>query len=73
MTYPFSDKAWTALDALGDKVEADLVAQDVLTDATPVATVQPQWTGPFTAQAVMQHCTVQPCYYALVLYGRPTQ
>ena len=50
-----------------------LVAQDVLTDATPVATVAPQWTGPFTAQAVMQHCTVQPCYYALVLYGRPLQ
>jgi hypothetical protein len=50
-----------------------MVAQDVLTDATPVATVAPQWTGPFTAQAVMQHCTVQPCYYALVLYGRPLQ
>jgi hypothetical protein len=49
------------------------VAQDVLADATPVATVAPQWTGPFTAQAVMQHCTVQPCYYALVLYGRPLQ
>lgn len=50
-----------------------LVAQDNLADATPVATVAPQWTGPFTAQAVMQHCTVQPCYYALVLYGRPLQ
>lgn len=50
-----------------------LVAQDVLADATPVATVAPQWTGPFTAQAVMQQCTVQPCYYALVLYGRPLQ
>ena len=50
-----------------------LVAQDVLADATPIATVQPQWTGPFTVQAAMQHCTVQPCYYALVLYGRPLQ
>jgi hypothetical protein len=50
-----------------------LVAQDVLTDATPIAVVTPNWTGPFTAQAVMQQCTVQPCYYALVLYGRPLQ
>lgn len=50
-----------------------LVAQDVLPDATPVATIAPRWTGAFTAQAVMQQCTVQPCYYALVLYGRPLQ
>ena len=50
-----------------------LVAQDMLADATPVATIQPNWTGPFTAQAQMQHCTVQPCYYALVLYGRAVQ
>ncbi len=29
VTYPFSDEAWTALDALGDKVDADLTAHDV--------------------------------------------
>jgi uncharacterized protein (DUF2126 family)/transglutaminase-like putative cysteine protease len=29
VTYPFSDEAWSALDALGDKVDADLVAHDV--------------------------------------------
>ncbi len=50
-----------------------LVAQDVAPDATPIATVAPRWTGGFVAQAVMQQCTVQPCYYALVLYGRPLQ
>jgi hypothetical protein len=50
-----------------------LVAQDNLADATPIAAVAPQWTGPFTVQAVMHNCTVAPCYYAVVLYGRPLQ
>jgi len=50
-----------------------LISQDVLADATPIVSVAPSWTGPFTVQAVMQNCTVQPCYYALVLYVRPLQ
>ena len=29
VTMPFSQQAWTALDALGEKVDADLLAQDV--------------------------------------------
>jgi uncharacterized protein (DUF2126 family) len=29
VTYPFSDEAWAALDALGEKVDADLIAHDV--------------------------------------------
>lgn len=51
----------------------NLISQDNATDATPIVSVTPQWSGAFTAQAVMHSCTVQPCYYALVLYGRPVQ
>ena len=29
VTFPFSDEAWTALDALGERVDADLIKQDV--------------------------------------------
>jgi uncharacterized protein (DUF2126 family) len=29
VTYPFSDDAWAALDALGERIDADLVAGDV--------------------------------------------
>jgi hypothetical protein len=29
VTFPFSDEAWNDLDALGERVDADLVAQDV--------------------------------------------
>ena len=29
VTYPFSDAAWAALDALGEKVDADLATHDV--------------------------------------------
>lgn len=51
----------------------NVVSQDNLQDPTPVVSVAPQWTGPFTVRAQMHNCTVQPCYYALVLYGRPLQ
>lgn len=51
----------------------NVVSQDNLQDATPIVSVAPNWTGPFTVQAVMHNCTVQPCYYALVLYGRQRQ
>lgn len=49
---------------------SNMISQDTLVDAAPVVSVAPQWTGPFTVQARMHQCTVEPCYYALVLYGR---
>lgn len=48
-----------------------LVSQDNAADATPIVSVSPQWSGPFTVQVVMHNCTVSPCFYALALYGRP--
>jgi len=52
---------------------SNLISQDNLVDATPIVTVSPQWTGSFTVQAAMHRCTVEPCFYALVLYGRARQ
>jgi hypothetical protein len=48
-----------------------IISQDTSTDDHPVVAVQPSWTGPFTVTALMYNCTVAPCYYALVLYGKP--
>ncbi len=50
-----------------------LISRDTMEDAFPIVAVTPQWTGAFTVQAMMSHCAVQPCYYALALYGRATQ
>lgn len=47
-----------------------LISQDNAADATPIVSVAPQWSGPFTVQVVMHNCTVSPCFYALALYGR---
>lgn len=48
----------------------NLISQDELVDATPIVEVRPQWSGAFTLRARMHQCSVEPCYYALVLYGR---
>ena len=49
------------------------IAQDNATDDHPVVAVTPGANGAFTIQAQMFQCTAQPCYYALVLYGRARQ
>jgi hypothetical protein len=49
------------------------VAQDTSTTSQPVAAVAPIYSANFTVQVQMFNCTVAPCYYAIVLYGRPVQ
>jgi hypothetical protein len=49
------------------------VAQDNASDDHPVVAVTPATSGQFTIQAQMFQCTGQPCYYALILYGRAAQ
>jgi hypothetical protein len=50
-----------------------VISQDQSTDATPVVSVVPTSGGQFTVNVHMYACSVQPCYYALVLYGRAAQ
>ncbi|GAN00400.1 hypothetical protein U91I_04066 [alpha proteobacterium U9-1i] len=51
----------------------NVISQDQSTDATPVVSVIPTSSGQFTVNAHMFQCSVQPCYYALVMYARPMQ
>lgn len=63
-----SDLDLQLLDGLGN-----VISQDQSTDATPVVSVVPTQGGQFVVNAHMYACSVQPCYYALVLYGRAAQ
>lgn len=63
-----SDLDLTLLDGYGNPI-----SQDNSTDATPIVSVVPTSSGQFNVNAHMFQCTVQPCYYALVMYGRPLQ
>jgi hypothetical protein len=49
------------------------VSQDTSTDNSPIVSVAPQWTGPFTLQVSMYQCSNQPCYFAVALFGRNIQ
>jgi hypothetical protein len=49
------------------------VAQDTTTTSQPVVAVSPVYSANFTVQVQMFNCSVAPCYYAVVLYGRPLQ
>ena len=47
-----------------------MVAEDVLTDDTPVVSVTPRRTGTYTIRAIMTTCSDEPCRYGIGVYGR---
>ncbi|MBL8551103.1 MAG: TIR domain-containing protein [Hyphomonadaceae bacterium] len=49
----------------------NVVQQDTSTDDHPVLQSQPAWTGPFMIDATMFQCTRAPCFFSVVVYGRP--
>jgi hypothetical protein len=46
-----------------------MVAEDVLTDDTPVLSVTPSRGGTYTVRAIMTSCSSQPCRYGIGVYG----
>jgi len=46
-----------------------MVAEDVLTDDTPVLSVTPGATGTYTLRAIMTTCSSEPCRYGIGVYG----
>jgi hypothetical protein len=46
-----------------------MVAEDVLTDDTPVLSVTPRFSGTYTVRAIMTDCSDQPCRYGIGVYG----
>jgi len=51
----------------------NLISQDNSTDNYPIVPVLVTGSGNFTLQVQMYACAVQPCFYAVGLYGRATQ
>ena len=49
----------------------NVVQQDNATDDHPVLQSQPAWTGPFMIDLTMYNCTRAPCFFTVVVYGRP--
>ena len=46
-----------------------MVAEDVLTDDTPVLSVTPNRGGNYTVRAIMTSCSSEPCRYGIGVYG----
>lgn len=46
------------------------IVQDRSTSSQPVLGIQPSYSGAYTLQVQMYNCSVEPCYYAVALWGR---
>ena len=67
------DRDCADLDLVVFDPQGAAITQDTSTTSQPVVGVQPGYAGAFTVQVLMYNCTVEPCYYAIALYGRPMQ
>jgi hypothetical protein len=67
------DRDCADLDLIVYDPQGAAITQDTSTTSQPVVGVQPAYAGAFTVQVQMYNCTVEPCYYAIALYGRPMQ
>lgn len=59
-----SDLDITLYDPNGNQV-----AEDILTDDKPVASITARRSGRYRATVAMASCSTEPCYYALAAYG----
>ncbi len=67
------DRDCADLDLIVLDAQGAAITQDTSTTSQPVVGIQPGYSGTFTIQVRMYNCAVEPCYYAIALYGRQTQ
>jgi hypothetical protein len=67
------DRDCADLDLIVFDEQGATVTQDTSTSSQPVVAIQPGYSGTFTIQVLMYNCSVEPCYYAIALYGRSMQ
>ena len=67
------DRDCADLDLIVFDPQGTLITQDTSATSQPVVGVQAAYPGTFTVQVLMYNCSVEPCYYALALYGRAMQ
>ncbi len=67
------DRDCTDLDLVLYDGNGAAILQDTAVSSQPLMGLQPNYTGPYTIQVQMYQCTIEPCYWAVALYGRALQ
>jgi hypothetical protein len=67
------DRDCTDLDLVLYDNNGAPILQDTAVSSQPVIGILPQYTGPYTVQVQMYQCSIEPCYWAVALYGRAAQ